>query len=88
MTTVGSAGYSLGGPATQGPTGYPIGYWIKRLDRAIEGALDPTLATENLTRRHWQTMNFSARGAERRGHAGRGAAAPFGVRVRSRWMRS
>src|SRR5258705_7644487 len=58
MTTEGSTGYSLGGPTTQGPTGYPIGYWIKRLDRAIEGALDPTLAAEDLTRRHWQTMNF------------------------------
>ena len=53
-----TAGYSLGGPTAQGPTGYPIGYWLKRLDRAIEGALDPTLAAEELTRRHWQTMNF------------------------------
>ena len=58
MTTNGSAGYSLGGPTTQGPTGYPIGYWLKRLDRAIDGALDATLAAEDLTRRHWQTMNF------------------------------
>ena len=58
MTTEASTGYSLGGPTTQGPTGYPIGYWIKRLDRAIEGALDPTLAAEDLMRRHWQTMNF------------------------------
>jgi DNA-binding MarR family transcriptional regulator len=58
VTTEGSTGYSLGGPTTQGPAGYPIGYWLKRLDRAIEGALDPTLAAEDLTRRHWQTMNF------------------------------
>ena len=58
MTTEGSTGYSLGGPTPQGPAGYPIGYWIKRLDRAIEGALDPRLAAEDLTRRHWQTMNF------------------------------
>jgi hypothetical protein len=57
MTTQGSTGYSLGGP-TQGPTGYPIGYWLKRLDRAIDGALEPTLAAEELGRRHWQTMNF------------------------------
>jgi hypothetical protein len=28
------------------------------LDRAIDGALDPTLAHEGLTRRHWQTMNL------------------------------
>ena len=58
MTTEGTTGYSLGGPTTQGPTGYPIGYWLKRLDRAIDGALDATLAAEDLTRRHWQTMNF------------------------------
>jgi DNA-binding MarR family transcriptional regulator len=58
MTTEGSTGYSLGGPTTQGPTAYPIGYWLKRLDRAIDGALDATLAAEDLTRRHWQTMNF------------------------------
>jgi hypothetical protein len=58
MSTEGSTGYSLGGPTAQGPAGYPIGYWLKRLDRAIEGALDPTLAAENLTRRHWQTLNL------------------------------
>src|SRR6266480_5445340 len=63
MTTEGSTGYSLGGPTTQGPTGYPIGYWIKRLDRAIDGALDATLAAEDLTRRHWQTMNFLHEGS-------------------------
>jgi hypothetical protein len=58
MTTQGPTGYSLEGPTTQGPSGYPIGYWLKRLDRAIDDALDPTLAAEDLTRRHWQTMNF------------------------------
>ena len=62
MTTEGSTGYSLGGPTTEGPTGYPIGYWLKRLDRAIDGALDPTLAAEDLSRRHWQTMNFLHQG--------------------------
>jgi DNA-binding MarR family transcriptional regulator len=62
MTTEGPTGYSLGGPRTQGPTGYPIGYWLKRLDRAIDGALDATLAAEDLTRRHWQTMNFLHQG--------------------------
>jgi len=62
MTTQGPTGYSLGGPTTQGPTGYPIGYWLKRLDRAIDGALDATLAAEALTRRHWQTMNFLHQG--------------------------
>jgi DNA-binding MarR family transcriptional regulator len=62
MATEGSTGFSLGGPTTQGPTGYPIGYWLKRLDRAIDGALEPTLAAEDLTRRHWQTMNFLHQG--------------------------
>jgi len=62
MTTQGPTGYSLGGPRTQGPTRYPIGYWLKRLDRAIDGALDATLAAEDLTRRHWQTMNFLHQG--------------------------
>jgi DNA-binding MarR family transcriptional regulator len=62
MATEGTTGYSLGGPTTQGPTGYPIGYWLKRLDRAIDGALDPTLAAEDLTRRHWQTMNLLHQG--------------------------
>jgi DNA-binding MarR family transcriptional regulator len=32
------------------------------LDRAIDGALDATLAAEDLTRRHWQTMNFLHQG--------------------------
>jgi DNA-binding PadR family transcriptional regulator len=58
MTTQGSTGYPLGGPTTRGPAGYPIGYWLKRLDRAIDGALDAPLAAEELTRRHWQTLNF------------------------------
>jgi hypothetical protein len=54
----GSTTFSLGGATTQGPTAYPIGYWLKRLDRAIDGALDSTLAAEGLARRHWQTLNF------------------------------
>lgn len=62
MTTQGPTGYSLGGPTTQGPTGYPVGYWLKRLDHAIDGALEATLAAEDLTRRHWQTMNFLHQG--------------------------
>jgi len=32
------------------------------LDRAIDGALEPTLAAEDLTRRHWQTLNFLRQG--------------------------
>jgi hypothetical protein len=62
MTTEGRTGYSLGGPSTAGPDGYPIGYWLKRLDRAIDGALDSTLAADGLTRRHWQSINFLHQG--------------------------
>jgi DNA-binding PadR family transcriptional regulator len=61
MATEGPTGYSLGRP-TDGPGGYPIGYWLKRLDGAIEGALATTLAAEGIVRRHWQTMNFLAEG--------------------------
>jgi hypothetical protein len=62
MTTKASTRYSPGGPRTQGPTGYPIGYWLKRLDRAIDGALDATLAAAELSRRHWQTINLLHQG--------------------------
>ncbi len=61
-TNQGRTGYSLGGPSTAGPSGYPIGYWLKRLDRAIDGALDATLAAEGFTRRHWQSMNLLHQG--------------------------
>src|SRR4051794_32888884 len=57
MAAEGPTGYSLGRP-TDGPAGYPIGYWLKRLDGAIDGALAATLAAEDLARRHWQTMNL------------------------------
>jgi hypothetical protein len=62
MTTEGPTGYSLGGPSAAGPSGYPIGYWLKRLDRAIDGGLAATLAAEGLTRRHWQSINFLHQG--------------------------
>ncbi len=35
----------------------PIGYWLKHLDRLIEDTFERALATERLTRRHWQTLN-------------------------------
>jgi DNA-binding PadR family transcriptional regulator len=62
MTTDRPTGYSSGGTRSHGPTGHPIGYWLKRLDRAIDDALGPTLAAESLARRHWQTMNFLQEG--------------------------
>ncbi|CAL9345660.1 hypothetical protein SUDANB121_00373 [Nocardiopsis dassonvillei] len=35
----------------------PIGYWLKHLDRLIENDFDRTLASEALTRRHWQVLH-------------------------------
>ncbi len=35
----------------------PIGYWLKELDRLIEGTLDGALADEGVTRRDWQVLN-------------------------------
>jgi lambda repressor-like predicted transcriptional regulator len=39
------------------PERKPIGYWLKELDRQIEGTLDRTLADEGVTRRDWQVLN-------------------------------
>src|SRR4029453_11804255 len=77
MTHQGSTGHPLGGPPPRGPRGYPIGYWLKRLDRAIDGALDAPLAAEELTRRHWQTLNFL--------HEGASDAAAGGEALRAFW---
>lgn len=38
----------------------PIGYWIKRLDAALEIQLDATLARLKLSRRQWQALNTLA----------------------------
>lgn len=38
----------------------PIGYWIKRLDAALETHLDGTLARLKLSRKQWQTLNVLA----------------------------
>lgn len=40
----------------------PIGYWLKRLDAALEVHLDRTLAVAGLSRRQWQTINTLADG--------------------------
>src|SRR5262245_21720093 len=40
----------------------PIGYWLKHLDRLIEETFSQTLASDGLTRRHWQILNTLARG--------------------------
>jgi hypothetical protein len=38
----------------------PIGYWIKRLDAALEAHLDGTLARLRLSRSQWQALNVLA----------------------------
>ncbi|BCW07091.1 MarR family transcriptional regulator [Arthrobacter sp. NtRootA1] len=43
----------------------PIGYWIKRLDAALELQLDATLARVKLSRRQWQTLATLAEGTAR-----------------------
>lgn len=35
----------------------PIGYWVKRLDAALETHLDSTLARLHLSRLQWQVLN-------------------------------
>ncbi|WP_433421764.1 MarR family winged helix-turn-helix transcriptional regulator [Microtetraspora malaysiensis] len=35
----------------------PIGYWLKRVDRLIEGDFQRVLAGEGVRRRHWQALN-------------------------------
>jgi len=41
----------------------PIGYWIKRLDAALDVQLDATLARIKLTRRQWHTLGALSDGA-------------------------
>ncbi|WP_024817229.1 MarR family transcriptional regulator [Arthrobacter sp. 31Y] len=41
----------------------PIGYWIKRLDAALDLQLEATLARIKLTRRQWHTLGALSEGA-------------------------
>ncbi|WP_340685775.1 MarR family transcriptional regulator [Amycolatopsis coloradensis] len=41
----------------------PIGFWFAHLHQALESSLDRVLATESLTRRHWQVLNTIDSGA-------------------------
>lgn len=45
-------------PADQ--AGRPIGYWLSHVHELLESTLDAQLATEKLTRRHWQVLNTVA----------------------------
>jgi DNA-binding MarR family transcriptional regulator len=40
----------------------PIGYWLKRIDHQLNTTFEHALATEGLTRRHWQVLNTVATG--------------------------
>jgi hypothetical protein len=42
----------------------PIGWWLKQVDRLIEESFDRMLAGEGIGRRHWQTLNAVAGGAD------------------------
>jgi hypothetical protein len=41
----------------------PLGYWLVHVHQLLETALEKTLHTESLTRRHWQVLNTIAGGA-------------------------
>jgi len=41
----------------------PIGYWLRHVHELIETSFGEALATESLTRRHWQVLNTIALGA-------------------------
>ena len=58
----------------------PIGYWLKELDRLIEGTLDRALADEGVTRRDWQVLNALEPDPAPREASDRGAAAVLGRR--------
>ncbi len=51
-----------GGPCDHGMVNRPIGYWVKRLDAALETHLDSTLARLHLSRRQWQVLNTLSSG--------------------------
>jgi DNA-binding MarR family transcriptional regulator len=44
----------------------PIGWWVKRLDELLERGLDDVVATEGLSRRHWQVLDLLAGGPSAR----------------------
>lgn len=55
----------------------PIGYWFAHLHQALEASLEQALATEALTRRHWQVLN-TIDGGVRGQEAVDAALSPFG----------
>lgn len=47
----------MDGSCDHGTVNRPIGYWVKRLDAALENVLDSALARLGLSRRQWQVLN-------------------------------
>jgi hypothetical protein len=39
-------------------SGRPIGYWLKRVVRLIDGQFERQLAEDGLSRRQWQLLNL------------------------------
>lgn len=62
----------------------PIGYWIKRLDAALEAQLDRTLARLKLSRRQWQALTILDDGALRPGELVEALRPVWGSDVRLR----
>jgi hypothetical protein len=50
----------------------PIGWWIKEVDRLLEGSFEQVLAADGVSRRQWQALN-----AARNGEWIEGALSPF-----------
>lgn len=50
------------GTCHYGNVNRPVGYWVKRLDVALEALLDATLARLRLTRRQWQVLTTLSSG--------------------------
>ncbi|HEV7899740.1 MAG TPA: hypothetical protein VGP31_18040 [Planosporangium sp.] len=40
------------------PQDKPLGYWLRYLDRLIEGCFEAALGDDALSRRHWQLLNL------------------------------
>ena len=41
----------------------PLGWWLRHLHELLESSMTQVLASESLTRRHWQVLNTIALGA-------------------------
>ena len=62
------------------PDQRPIGWWLKHLDRLIDGAFDEAFAESGLSRRQWQILNLAVHEPPTRGEL-TDALAPFWERA-------